>query len=99
MKRKKSKKKKGYCYVHMKDEELMLYSPDFYSTREEASKQLMLDCYDIAGHNGYTKDQLFMPGVGEILNRIYYIWDNWEELIKEEDDGEDQQGRTEADDQ
>lgn len=101
MKKKKSKKKKGYCYIHMKDVELWLYSPEFYETIEDASKQLMLDCYDIAEHNGYTKDQIFMPGVGEILNKITLIWDNYDKLMEEakRDYGEDQQGRTEADNQ
>lgn len=92
---KRKKKKKGFCFVHMKPEELYLYSPEFYSTREEASKQLILDCYDIAEHNGYTKEQLFMPGVGEILNKICMLWDNWTEL--EDENGEDNEGRTEAD--
>ena len=96
MKKKKTKQKKGFCFVHMKDEELCLYTPEFYETKEEAFKQLMLDCYDIAEHNGYKKDQLFMPGVGEILNKITFIWDHWDQLSKEADD-EDNERRTDAD--
>lgn len=96
-KKKKSKHKKGFCYVHMKPEELMLYSPEFYDSKDEAFKNLMLDCYDIAEHNGYDREQLFMPGVGEILNKIEILWDTWDEV--EAENGEDQQGRTKADNQ
>ena len=93
----KKKKKEGFCYVYMTDAELMLYSPDFYETKEEALKVLIEDCHDIAAYNGYRKDQLFMPGVGMLLNRVEFIWDHWSEL--EEDDGQDNEGRAEADNQ
>ena len=96
MKKKKSKKKKGFCYIHMKDPELWLYSPEFYTSFEDASKQLILDCYDIAEHNGYERDQIFMPGVGEILNKIRFLWDNYDKLMEEED-GQDNERGTEAD--
>ena len=82
---KRKKKKEGFCYVHMTDQELMLYSPDFYQTKEEALKVLMEDCHDIAEHNGYRKDKLFMPGVGMLMNKVTFIWDHWSEL--EEEDG------------
>lgn len=79
----------------MTDQELMLYSPDFYQTKEEALKVLMEDCHDIAKHDGYRNDQLFMPGVGMLMNKVTFIWDHWSEL--EDENGEDNEGRTEAD--
>ena len=79
----------------MTDQELMLYSPDFYQTKEEALEVLMGDCGDIAEHNGYRKDQVFMPGLDLLIKKVNFIWDHWSEL--EEDDEQDNEGRTEAD--
>ena len=73
------------CFIHMKDAELWLYSPEFYSSKEEAMQALMEDCKDIAHHNGYKDDQIFYPGVGELMNRVTWIWDNYEEIMSNVD--------------
>ena len=88
MKRKRKQKKGQLCYIHMKEPELWLYSPQFHQTKEEAMKVLMDDCRDIAEHNGYTEDQIFMPGVGELMNKIDWIWDNYDRIMKEASDEE-----------
>lgn len=92
-----TKEQPELCYIYFKDEELLVYGPDRYPDELDAYTVFIEDCKDIAEHYGYKEEQLFVPGIEEYWNRIKWIRDHWSEL--EEDDGQDNEGRTEADNQ
>lgn len=83
------------CYIYFTDAELLVYGPDRYPDELYAYTVFMEDCKDIAEHFGYKEEQIFIPGIEEYWKRIKWIREHWSEL--EDEDGEDNEGRTEAD--
>ena len=76
MKRKKKNKKGKYCYIYMTDAEIELYGPEHYPTRLDAIIEFQADCMDIAEHYGYTTDDIFMPGIELLKERINKLWES-----------------------
>ena len=70
----KRKKKEGYLFIFMTDEELSVYGPDKFDTIEWAFKQLYKDCDQIARHNKRKPEDVLQSCIRSLEDRIRLLW-------------------------
>lgn len=74
----KRKKKEGYLFIYLTDEELSVYSPKHFDTLKWAYDQLHKDCDQIARHEKRKPEDILQSCIRSLEDRILELY--WQEV-------------------
>lgn len=75
-KKKRIPEKEKFLFIHMTDDDILYYSPEFCSSREEAFAKVKEDISYIATKEGFKWEQVFRPQLKDIYRRIGEKWED-----------------------